>query len=106
MVLVYFFLQSVEIADCVVFYSISSKQNLSTDIYLPFNEVENAVDYWYKIQSPMGKQCYKNFTTLLVLHLLASNEDSKRVFSLVRQIKRDFHSSLQTETITAVGPDK
>ena len=52
----------------------------------------------------MGEQCYQNLATLAI-HLLsipASNADSERVFNLVRRIKTEFRSSLQTDTVSAL----
>ena len=82
-------------------------RDFATDSSVSPTNDENAVNYWYRIlhfKSPMGEQCYKNLATL-ALHLLsipASNADSERVFSLVRRIKTEFRSSLQTETVSAL----
>ena len=82
-------------------------RDFATDCSVAPTEDENAVNYWYRIlqfKSPMGEQRYKNLATLALqlLSIPASNADSERVFSLVRRIKTDFRSSLQTETVSAL----
>ena len=67
----------------------------------------DATSFWLKVHSqisPIGSPKYTNLSAL-ALHLLAiptSNADSERVFSLVRRIKTDFHSSLSPETVSAL----
>ena len=70
-------------------------------------ENEDAVNFWLKIshlKSPMGEHKYHNlaFLALQLLSIPSSNADSERVFSLVRRIKTEFRSSLQTETLSAL----
>ena len=82
-------------------------RDFATDCSVAPIEGENAVDYWYRIlhfQSPMGEQRYKNLATLALqlLSIPASNADSERVFSVVRPVKTEFRSSLQTETVSAL----
>ena len=82
-------------------------RDFTTDCSVAPIEGENAVDYWYRIlylQSPMGEQRYKNLATLALqlLSIPASNAGSERVFSVVRRIKTEFRSSLQTETVSAL----
>ena len=71
------------------------------------DENDNAVDFWLKIshqKSPMGEKKYCNLATLALqlLSIPSSNADSERVFSLVRRIKTEFRSSLQTDTLSAL----
>ena len=82
-------------------------RDFTTDCSVAPIEGENAVDYWYRIlyfQSPTGEQRYKNLATLALqlLSIPASNAGSERVFSVVRRIKTEFRSSLQTETVSAL----
>ena len=74
-------------------------RDFATDCSVAPTEDENAV------KSPMGEQRYKYLATLALqlLSIPASNADSERVFSLVRRIKTDFRSSLQTETVSALA---
>ena len=82
-------------------------RDFATDCSVAPAEGENAVDYWYRIlhfQSPMGERRHTNLATLALqlLSIPASNADSERVFRVVRRIKMDFRSSLQTETVSAL----
>ena len=79
-------------------------RDFATDCSVAHTEGENAVDRILHIKSDMGEQRYKHLATLApqLLSIPASNADSERVFSLVRRIKTDFRSSLQTETVSAL----
>ena len=57
-----------------------------------------------KLKSPMGNLKYMNLATpaLQLLSIPASNADSELEFSLVCRIKTDYHSSLTTETVSAL----
>ena len=68
---------------------------------------KDAVQFWLHVRnltSPMGslKYCHLATLALNLLTIPASNADSERVFSLVRRIKTEFHSSLATETISSL----
>ena len=70
-------------------------------------ESDDAVTFWLNIshlKSPMGEHKYHNLA-MLALQLLSipsSNADSERVFSMVRRIKTEFRSSLQSEPVSAL----
>ena len=69
--------------------------------------ISDAVQFWVRVlstKSPIGEQKYFHLATLSLqlLFIPASNADSERVFSLVRRIKTEFHSSLSTVSVSAL----